>query len=135
MGPGRNAAAETETSSMPEVRAADALANERTYLAYVRTALAFVAFGFVVARFALFSREISVVAHISVPHVGTSKAFRIGMVIAGVAVAIAGAFRYAATDRALRQGRARPLSVSAAYAGTALLALIGAIVAADLFHF
>ncbi|MEO6913559.1 MAG: DUF202 domain-containing protein [Candidatus Baltobacteraceae bacterium] len=40
---------------MNDVRAADALANERTYLAYVRTALAFIAFGFAQA------------AHISIP--------------------------------------------------------------------
>ena len=38
-------------------RANDVLANERTYLAYIRTALAFIAFGFVVARFSLFARE------------------------------------------------------------------------------
>ena len=38
-------------------RATDTLANERTYLAYVRTALAFIAFGFVIARFSLFARE------------------------------------------------------------------------------
>ncbi len=116
-----------------EVRASDSLANERTYLAYVRTALAFIAFGFVVARFALFSREISFVAHITVPHAGASKALGIAMVIAGVVVAGVGGIRYAATDYALRHGRNRSLSPTLAYIGASLIALIGAIVAADLF--
>ena len=118
-----------------EVRAADSLANERTYLAYVRTALAFIAFGFVVARFALFSREISVVAHINVPHAGTSRFFGAAMVVAGIVVAMVGGIRYAATDYALRQGRTRPLSSALAYAGAALIAVIGAVIAAELFRF
>ena len=44
-------------------RATDVLANERTFLAYLRTSLSFIAFGFVIARFALFTREIAVVLH------------------------------------------------------------------------
>jgi putative membrane protein len=40
----------------------DHLANERTYLAWVRTGIAIIALGFVVARFGLFLREISPVA-------------------------------------------------------------------------
>ena len=46
-----------------EVRATDTLANERTFLAYVRTALAFIAFGFVIARFSLFAREFAMLVH------------------------------------------------------------------------
>lgn len=42
----------------------DYLANERTYLAYIRTAFSFIAFGFVIARFVLFTHEISRIAHI-----------------------------------------------------------------------
>jgi putative membrane protein len=118
-----------------QVRPTDALANERTYLAYVRTALAFVAFGFVVARFALFTREISVVAHITVPQTGISRVFGIAMVFAGVVVAIVGGFRYGATDRALKRGESRALSPAWAYVGAALLALIGAIVAFEIFRF
>lgn len=117
------------------VSSSDSLANERTYLAYIRTALAFVAFGFVVARFALFSREISVVAHISVPHVGSSKILGIAMVVAGALVALVGSIRYASTERALRKGHSRPLSPVLAYAGTGVIAVIAAVVAANLFSF
>jgi putative membrane protein len=93
-----------------EVRASDHLANERTYLAYIRTALSFIAFGFVVARFALFSREISLVAHITGPNAGASKLLGVAMVLAGVAVGITGGVRYAATNCALRKGGSSALS-------------------------
>ena len=42
--------------------ASDYLAAERTFLAWIRTGLALMGFGFVVARFGLFLQEIQVVA-------------------------------------------------------------------------
>ena len=42
--------------------ASDYLAAERTFLAWIRTGLAFMGFGFVVARFGLFLQELRVVA-------------------------------------------------------------------------
>jgi putative membrane protein len=113
----------------------DQLANERTYLAYIRTALAFVAFGFVIARFALFAREISVVAHISVPHVGESRLLGVAMVLVGVLVALGGGMRYGATHHAIEEGRSAALSPVVAYVGAALVLVIGAVVAANLFRF
>jgi putative membrane protein len=48
---------------MPEERkqgaASDHLANERTYLAWVRTSIGIMAFGFVVVKFSLFVKQIS----------------------------------------------------------------------------
>lgn len=119
----------------PEIRAADVLANERTYLAYVRTSLAFVAFGFVVARFALVSREISAFAKLHVPHPGTSLLFGVIMVFLGIVVGIVGTVRYANADRAIREGRDAAMSPAIAYAGGALLTLIGALVAVDLLRY
>lgn len=115
-----------------QVKATDVLANERTYLAYVRTALAFVAFGFVIARFALFAREITAVTHVNVAHTGASTIFGTVMAALGVLVAIVGAIRYAKTEKALREGRVSSLAPNAAYVGAALIAVIGALVAADL---
>ena len=108
------------------------LANERTYLAYVRTALAFVAFGFVIARFSLFAREISLVAHIHTSRSGSSVAFGTAMALLGVLVGIVGAIRYARTDRALREGRVSSLTPRMAYWGAGLITIVGALVAADL---
>ena len=41
----------------------DYLAAERTFLAWIRTGLALMGFGFVVARFGLFLREIAMTTH------------------------------------------------------------------------
>jgi putative membrane protein len=113
-----------------EVRATDALANERTYLAYVRTAIAFIAFGFVVARFSLFVREIETVTHTSVKNAGViSTFFGSAMSVIGILVGILGGFRYACNDRALRQGRVLTLSPILAYVGSLVLAAAGVVVA------
>lgn len=44
----------------PNRRVSDHLANERTFLAWIRTGLATITFGFVVARFGLFLRELGI---------------------------------------------------------------------------
>ena len=118
-----------------EVRANDTLANERTYLAYVRTALAFIAFGFVIARFSLFAREFSELVHAGGVKPGISTAFGTAMALFGIAVAGFGAWRYAATDSGLRQGRVIGLSPSAAYVGSGLVILVGIVVAIALLSY
>jgi putative membrane protein len=87
----------------PEIRATDTLANERTFLAYIRTALSFVAFGFVIARFSLFTREISIIAHMSVPG-QASTIFGVAVATTGIIVGLYGAYRYVAADRGLHRG-------------------------------
>lgn len=114
---------------MNEVRATDALANERTFLAYLRTALAFIGLGFVVARFSLFLREAAIVAHISVPSPGLSNAFGAWMAMAGVACGLFGGYRYVASARSLRAGKVVALSDAAAVVIAAAVAIIGLIVA------
>ena len=116
------------------LRSTDTLANERTYLAYIRTGLAFVAFGFVVARFTLVAREVAAVAgHLKIPASGASTSFGVTMVVIGILCSIFGAWRYAATDAALRSGEVLSLSPRIAYAGAVVIALIGALVAVNLF--
>ena len=117
---------------MIQLKATDVLANERTYLAYVRTALAFVAFGFVIARFSLFAREISQVAHIHVSRASSSGVFGTVMAVLGVLVGVVGAVRYARAEKALREGRVSSLAPKMAYLGAALIAAVGAFVAVDL---
>ena len=91
-----------------QVTPRDFLANERTFLAYVRTALSFVAFGFVVARFALFAREFAFVEHLPTAQTSTvSTSLGVVMTFTGIVVAVYGALRFAAQDRALRQGNRR----------------------------
>lgn len=117
------------------LRATDTLANERTYLAYIRTALAFIAFGFVIARFSLFAREFSVLAHSSTPEKGLSTAFGTMMAGFGMLVAVLGAWRYARTDRFLRQGKISTLSGLAGYLISLFVVAIGAVVATALVSY
>lgn len=121
---------------MPEpVRATDTLANERTYLAYVRTALAFIAFGFVIARFSLFAREFSVLVHRPNPEPGLSVTFGTSMAFFGIVVAVLGAWRYARTDRGLREGRISTLSGLSGYLISFFVVAIGAVVAVALVSY
>jgi putative membrane protein len=105
----------------PQVEATvrDHLANERTFLAYVRTSLALVGFGFVIARLD--------------PHAPLSLAAGIVMVIGGVAMALFGGYRYVAERRALidhrwhtlRPGGAVTIAVATGALGVvAMLALV-----------
>jgi putative membrane protein len=114
---------------MNKISATDALANERTLLAYLRTALAFIGFGFVIARFSLFLREAAIIAHLNVPSSGLSGTFGALMAIAGGSCAAYGGYRYIASARALRAGNAAPLSDAGAIIGAVLVVAIGIIVA------
>ena len=113
----------------------DYLANERTFLAYVRTALSFIAFGFVVARFALFSREIAAVEHLGTAPMYVSNSLGIAMTGAGVIIALFGAYRFVQQDRALRAGSSGG-TLSQRSATTVALAVVifGAIIAWDLLR-
>jgi putative membrane protein len=106
----------------------DTLANERTFLAYARTALAFIAFGFVIARFALFTREIAAVAHLHEPAPALSTAFGTLMALAGILCAIYGAYRYVVTARALRAETNAPMPDEAAVVVALAIAIIGGVV-------
>lgn len=69
-------------------------AAERTFLAWVRTGLALMGFGFVVARFGLFVREMLAVRNVAVEGVRTSLWVGVGFVLLGVVVQVAGAWRH-----------------------------------------
>ncbi len=116
------------------LRATDTLANERTFLAYVRTALAFIGFGFVIARFALFEREVSLVAHISIGGTGASTAFGTIMAIAGILTGGYGSLRYVLTDRALRRETISAMPAWVAVTGGVVIAVVGLIVAVNLYR-
>jgi len=113
-------------SSQP--RATDTPANERTFLAYARTALAFIAFGFVIARFALFTREIAVFAHFKKTAPEISIGFGTAMALTGVACAFYGAYRYVATARALRAGKNKTTPDTSAVTIAAAIGIIGFVV-------
>jgi len=82
------------------------LAVERTLLAWIRTGLAMMGFGFVVARFGLFLRELGTVApNIPVKSTGFSLWTGTALVLAGVVVNAASTAQYLRTIRDLNEGR------------------------------
>jgi putative membrane protein len=84
----------------PRVR----LAGERTLLAWVRTGLAMMGFGFVVARFGLFLREIAPAGRASETSTGLSLWIGTAMVLLGVTVQVLAALQHAAFLRHLDRG-------------------------------
>ncbi len=102
----------------------DVFAAERTLLAWVRTALAMMGFGFVVARFGLF---LSLIARPGMPHQpGNFSVFTgTALVLAGVAAAVTGIWNHARAMRALRESRSIDHRVPAAVVVGAILAVIG----------
>lgn len=111
------------------------MANERTFLAYVRTALSFIGFGFVIARFAVFIREVALVERATVPPASISAGFGVAMVCIGIVVGAFGAYRYVRERRALDEGRDERLSDAAAIATVVVVGIFGAVLAALLLRF
>jgi len=81
------------------------LAAERTFLAWIRTGLALMGFGFVVARFGLFLRELEATQHLErLSGHGISLWLGIALVVLGVFLNLAALARYRRYLRDLAQG-------------------------------
>ena len=81
-------------------------AVERTLLAWIRTGLAMMGFGFVVARFGLFLRELGAAApNMLVKSTGFSLWSGTALVLAGVVVNAVSTVQYLHTIRDLNEGR------------------------------
>jgi putative membrane protein len=73
----------------------DYLAAERTFLAWIRTGLALMGFGFVVARFGLFLREIAMTTHDHrLESTGASLWMGTALLLLGVVVNIAASINH-----------------------------------------
>ncbi|MGB9463471.1 MAG: DUF202 domain-containing protein [Candidatus Acidiferrum sp.] len=84
------------------------LANERTFLAWVRTGVAVVVFGFAIGRFAIAIRQWMAMQGHVVPTSGLSVWFGTATIIAGVLVCVAGLVRYRRTREQLNSGNFQP---------------------------
>jgi putative membrane protein len=106
-------------------------AKERTFLAWIRTGLALMAFGFVVARFNLFLRIIQARADTPLPsHPGWSMWFGTLLVLLGVVVQALAVADYVQFTSILKRGEVPGLKPSTLGIGIALgLGLIGLVMA------
>jgi putative membrane protein len=85
---------------------ADYLAAERTFLAWLRTGLALMGFGFVVARFGLFLQQVQIVEHAPVMRSsGLSLWFGTALIAAGVAAILLSVWRHVQLVRDLDQNK------------------------------
>jgi putative membrane protein len=89
-------------------RARDHLANERTFLAWVRTGAAIVVFGFAIGRFSIAMRELTALQGHPVRTAGISVWMGSFTIIAGVLLVVAGLRRYRKTRTQLDAGTFEP---------------------------
>jgi len=88
--------------------ARDHLANERTFLAWVRTSVAVVVFGFAIGRFAIAMRQLTEFQGHESKTTGISVWLGMSAILAGVAMMVAGLVRYRKTRAQLDEGKFEP---------------------------
>lgn len=111
-------------------------ANERTLLAWLRTGIALMAFGFAIARFGLFLRQLAFVGGATVhapPSLGSAWVGT-GLVALGMVLNLLATVRFGRVRRDIERGEVGAPSALLPYAIGATLTLLGAIMAALLAH-
>jgi putative membrane protein len=113
--------------NQPKSSSSDYLAAERTFLAWIRTGLALMGFGFVVARFGLFLQELQVVApNLRTQSYGFSLWTGTAFIGIGVLVNVVSALQHVRSVRRLNEGLtvgSHPSSLGIAVA--LILAVVG----------
>ena len=118
----------------------DHAANERTFLAWVRTAIAVMAFGFLVAKFDLFlkiaARSLAAGDRQTVPLPRADFAGAVGavLIIAGTVMVALAAVRFVHTRRAIDSANPSTDTVGADLALAAMMALLGLALVLYLVH-
>jgi uncharacterized membrane protein YidH (DUF202 family) len=92
----------------------DHMANERTFLAWIRTSIGIMAFGFVVEKFALFVKKLSYflgkpgVSEAAPSSVGYSSIFGIVLVAMGALMGLLAFVRYKKVEREIEEDTYKP---------------------------
>jgi putative membrane protein len=94
--------ADTEEKNAIE-RSREHLANERTFLAWIRTSIALMGFGFVIVKSSLFLKQLSLLLETrGVPFKGYSSLVGVIMVAIGVIIAILAFLQYKNNEKHLK---------------------------------
>src|SRR2546423_13258047 len=110
----------------------DHLANERTFLAWIRTGLAIIGFGFIVERFGLLLREIGIkITNAPLPSHYSSQV-GITLTILGIVVMVVALINFLQNRRAIDKEEFHPRRGFAIFM-TVVMCLIGAILAVYLY--
>lgn len=107
----------SEKQNIDRAHPRDHLANERTFLAWIRTSIGIMAFGFVVEKFALFIKQMAVFlaaehpeAHLGRPSnlAGYSSVFGIFLVAFGVLICLLAFIKYKKVEKQIEDESYRP---------------------------
>jgi putative membrane protein len=104
----------SDIENKPGASASDYLANERTFLAWIRTSIAIMGFGFVVVKFALFIKQISLVlAGRQTVLLSRGYSTQIGILLVGIGafLALYSFLRYHNTAKQLANSAYKPSSL------------------------
>lgn len=113
----------------PSKRVTDHLANERTFLAWLRTGLSTIAFGFVVERFGLLLRELGIKNNSSsVIPAHYSSIFGVTLTLLGVVMMVVALLNFLHIRRSIDKEDFRP-HVGFAVVLTIIASLIGVLLA------
>ncbi len=91
----------------PDKQATEYLANERTFLAWIRTSIAVISLGFVVTKFSLWLRELAgrFNPQAAPTHTGASLPIGLTLMALGAVLAILAARRYWVVNHSIEQGK------------------------------
>ncbi len=93
------------------------MANERTFLAWIRTSIGIMAFGFVVEKFALFLKKLSyffgkpIIPESATSPMGYSSIFGIGLVAMGAIMGVLAFIRYKKVEREINEDTYQPSTI------------------------
>jgi putative membrane protein len=128
--PQTHPAAASPSTQAKNPHTSDHLANERTFLAWIRTSISVIGLGFVVAKFSVWLRELS--ARLDQPihahHTGLSLPMGVGMMAIGGFFAIAAAWRYRRVREVIEHGGTASDERTVVVVTLVILAMAGALV-------
>lgn len=103
-----NAPRDTPVEARVEVapRTSEHLANERTFLAWIRTSIAIIGLGFVMAKFSVWLRQFmaTIAPGARVPSIGASLPAGVALIVTGALVAPLAYHRYRSAARCIDEG-------------------------------